>query len=255
LKDKWGMPASEKWMVAAGGADTLAIIDPEVWKKEAVEHNPDNAREVELIITHELVHVYHAQHNPSKDLDGMDDLGWFVEGLATYVSGQLALTHGGDARKAIADGSEPKKLADAWSGKYRYGVSGSMVEFVDRKFGRKETVKLLGFRKPDEVLGDLKLTEPQFLDGWKAFVGKPKPWEKPPELKPEPKPESKPEKPPEKPKEGDKPPPKPPATLNPSSCVIWRVRDSRFATSHTYRRLKMSVNSAPSTLQMTDLEG
>ena len=64
-----------------------------------------NRRLAQDLITHELVHTYHGQHNPTRDFTGMDDLGWFVEGLATYASGQMAHSHAGDAKAALAAGT------------------------------------------------------------------------------------------------------------------------------------------------------
>ena len=63
-------------------------------------------------------------------------MGWFVEGLAVYASEQRQRSHRNAARDAIAAGKAPKRLAEAWSGRYRYGVSGSVVEFVDRRDGQ-----------------------------------------------------------------------------------------------------------------------
>jgi hypothetical protein len=33
--------------------------------------------------------VYHGQFNPTRDFTGVDDLDWFIEGLAVFASGQL----------------------------------------------------------------------------------------------------------------------------------------------------------------------
>jgi len=140
FQKRWGIAHTERWMVAAGVADRLVLLSPRAWAKEADEHDASDRQHVREIITHEMVHVYHGQHNPSRDFDGMDDLGWFVEGLATYVSGQLELGHADDARKAIAEGKAPIHLADAWSGRYRYGVCGSMVQYVDSRYGREMLV-------------------------------------------------------------------------------------------------------------------
>src|SRR6516165_2607432 len=82
-------------MVASGVADRMVILSPRVWKTQAAEHDPADAEHLRDLIAHELVHVYHGQHNPRPDFDGMDDSGWFVEGLAVYVSGQLERSHRG----------------------------------------------------------------------------------------------------------------------------------------------------------------
>ncbi len=170
FQKRWKVPKTEAWMVAAGVADRFMILSPRVWKTQAVEHNPADAAHLRDLIAHELVHVYHGQRNPTGDFDGMDDLGWFVEGLAVYVSGQLDREHRGAAQEAIRAGKEPHQLANAWSGRYRYAVCGSMVEFVDRRWGRDVVWKLLAVTKPEAALRVLGVTEAEFLKDWHGFV-------------------------------------------------------------------------------------
>lgn len=168
----WNAPdfESECWMVASGTAAKLTLLSPRVWRTEACEHNPDDAPDTELVLAHEMVHVFHAQNNPNPNFDGMDDLGWFVEGLAVYASGQLDAAKISTAREAIEKGKAPAELEKAWSGKYRYGVSGSLVKFIDRRFGRKILLKLLKATGEKELLGTLNLSEADFLAAWKEFV-------------------------------------------------------------------------------------
>jgi hypothetical protein len=170
FKERWQLPKTESWMVALGVADKLAVLSPRVWKKEATEHDPKDEIHFRELVAHELVHVYHGQHNPTRDFDGMDDLGWFVEGLAVYVSGQLEHGHKHAAQDAIGAGKAPHRLAEAWSGPYRYGVSGSMVQFIDKRYGRQTLWKLLPETKPDRVLKALNLTEKEFLRAWQECV-------------------------------------------------------------------------------------
>jgi Peptidase of plants and bacteria len=157
-------------MVASGVADRMVILSPRVWKTQAAEHDPADAEHIRELIAHELVHVYHGQHNPRPDFDGMDDSGWFVEGLAVYVSGQLERSHRTAARDALKVGKAPTRLADAWSGRYRYGVSGSMVEFVDKRYGRDVVKRLLAVVSNEEALKLLNTTEGEFLEAWKGRV-------------------------------------------------------------------------------------
>jgi hypothetical protein len=172
FKQRWQLPKTERWMVALGVADKLAILTPRVWPTEATEHDPKDPTHIQELVAHELVHVYHGQHNPSRDFEGMDDLGWFVEGLAVYVSGQLEHGHQKDARKAISTGKAPRPLAKAWSGPYRYGVSGSMVQFIDNRYGRDMLWQLLPETKPERVLNRLKFSENDFLQAWRDCVMK-----------------------------------------------------------------------------------
>src|SRR5262245_41317174 len=82
FQGRWNVPKTEAWMVASGVADRLTILSPRVWKTEAVEHDPADAEHLRDLLVHELVHVYHGQHNPRPDFDGMDEVAWLAEGLA-----------------------------------------------------------------------------------------------------------------------------------------------------------------------------
>ncbi|MEZ5953864.1 MAG: hypothetical protein R3C13_06095 [Hyphomonas sp.] len=167
---EWGMTPTQCWMVGVGVADWFAVLSPAAWAGEACEHDGRDAEAVRELIAHELTHSYHGQNNPTRDFTGMDDMGWFVEGLATYVSGQLDGDHASDAAAAIAAGQAPAELEAAWGGKYRYGVSGSMVAFIDDRFGRDALTALLPATSEAELLGRLGLTEAEFLESWKAWV-------------------------------------------------------------------------------------
>jgi hypothetical protein len=166
FKKRWNAPPTEKWMVAAGIAEGLFILSPIVWKTEAEGHKGD-AEDVRRIVTHELVHVYHAQHSPQPEFDGMEKFAWFIEGLATYAAGQLE-GRGLTAKQAIQEGKEPKTLAEAWSGNYRYGVSGSIVRYVDETYGRKKVIALLAVTDTRSALKLLGTSESSFLSKWKA---------------------------------------------------------------------------------------
>lgn len=159
FKERWGVEHTESWAVAAGVSDGLYLLSPRVWKTEATEHDPNDAGHIRRIIAHELTHVYHGQLSPSKEFEGMDDLAWLIEGVATYVSGQMEEEHKGQDADAIKAGKSPDKLANAWSGRYRYAIAGSLVQYVDKKYGRKKLIEILSLTKPDEVLGKLDTTE------------------------------------------------------------------------------------------------
>jgi hypothetical protein len=173
-RQAWGVPdlQAQCWMVASGTARELDVLSPRVWRSDACEHDPGDAGHTERILTHELTHVYHGQHSPHPDFDGMDDLGWFVEGLAVVVSGQLEAEHQGRAARAIAEGRVPPHLADVWSGPYRYGVAGSLTDWVDRTWGRAVTVRLLTMTTPAEVLAALGVSEDELLARWRAAAAR-----------------------------------------------------------------------------------
>jgi len=167
---EWGMTQTQCWMVAAGVADTLHLLSPRAWADEACEHDANDERHVQGIVTHELAHCFHMQRNPTRDGTGLEPMGWFVEGLAVYVSGQLEEGHQLPARDAVEKGVEPKQLVDGWSGPYRYGVSGSLVQYVDLTWGREVLRDLLAVTSEAELLGVLGVTEEQLLTDWRAFV-------------------------------------------------------------------------------------
>lgn len=165
----WGMPGfkSECWMVASGVAHRLDILSPLCWKKEACDHNAGDSIEVQKIIMHELVHVFHAQHNPKPTFDGMDELSWFVEGLATYASGQLSEERINRVRAQFKEEKIPLTLTRLWTGPDKYGHAGSFVQFIDKEFGRKKLYKLLEYTDNSSILKFLKKDEATLISKWK----------------------------------------------------------------------------------------
>jgi Collagenase len=168
----WKMPdfKSECWMVASGVATKLDILSPVHWQDEACEHSYADKMKTQQLITHELVHVFHGQWNKSPDFSEVEQLDWWVEGLATYASGQCDQQRMDEVRKALTENKVPVTLDKFWSGKNRYGQSGSVVMYIDRQFGRAKLIELLPFTKKAEVLAALKVSEDQLLADWKKFV-------------------------------------------------------------------------------------
>ncbi len=167
---EWGMTETQRWMVAAGVADKLIILSPRVWGEEADEHDPLDTEHVQDIVVHELVHVFHGQHNPTRDFTGAEQLGWFIEGLAVHVSGQLAHGHLAEPSEAIERDAVPTRLADAWSGKYRYGVCGSLVAYLDATCGRDTLRDMLAVTNQADLLALAGATESQLFDQWQRWV-------------------------------------------------------------------------------------
>ena len=168
---EWGMPdfKSECWMVASGVAEKLDMISPVLWDTESCEHHFGNTEKVQQLITHELIHVFHGQRNgsPTFETDGLD---WLVEGLATYASGQLDSARFSPVKQAVLENKIPSSLDKFWSGKLRYGLSGSVVRYIDQTYGRKMVLELLPLTTKTDVLKKLNLTEEQLLEKWKADV-------------------------------------------------------------------------------------
>jgi hypothetical protein len=168
----WNEPSftSECWMVGSGTERRFVLLVPAAWAREACDHDPDDEVHVQNLITHELVHVYHDQHNPAESFDGLEPLSWYVEGLATYVSGQLDERGRLTALDAIRASAAPTSLERAWQGKYRYGVCGSLVKYLDARGGRSLLTRLLRVTTPAEVHEATGMDEAQLLTGWRAWA-------------------------------------------------------------------------------------
>ena len=166
----WGMNQTECWMVGVGVADFLVLLSPSAWSREACDHDPRDAQEIRRIVTHELVHVFHGQHNPTRDFTGADEIGWFVEGLAVLASGQLDAERMARTVDAARAGDLPKTLGETWSGPNRYGRAGSVVKYLDEKYGRAMLISLLPVTKQADLLMRLGVSEARLLQEWKAWL-------------------------------------------------------------------------------------
>ena len=167
----WKMPSfkSECWMVTSGVANKLDMISPKHWDRESCEHLYSEKQKTQNLITHELVHVYHGQNNVSPDFSDVSGIDWFVEGLATYASGQCDSATIIEIKKAIHENKYPAGLDDFWAGRLRYGLSGSIVLFIDRKYGREKLKELLIFNKKKDILDSLHISEQELLAEWKEY--------------------------------------------------------------------------------------
>lgn len=168
----WKMPAfkSECWMVASGVATRMDMISPKKWDSESCEHKYAEAERTQQLITHELVHVFHGQVNASPDFSDVDRLDWFIEGLASYASSQCNLSVLSEVKQAIREDKTPTGLDKFWTGRLRYGFSGSMVMFIDNKYGRTKLKEILVLNKKQDVLNLLKTNEADLLKEWKAYL-------------------------------------------------------------------------------------
>lgn len=164
----WNYPEfkSECWMVASGIAKKVDILSPNQWEKEACEHSYSDKNATFLLVTHELIHSYHGQVNKSPDFSDVEGIDWFVEGLAVYASGQLTPDRKSPIKQFIENNKSPKKLDDFWKGKYKYGLSGSMVQFIDQTYGRQNIIELLPMNNIKDILSHLKISESELIENW-----------------------------------------------------------------------------------------
>lgn len=165
----WEMGATQCWMVGVGVADFLVLLSPDVWATQACDHS-GSSEEVRGILTHELVHTFHGQRNPSRDFIGAEDAAWFVEGLAVLASGQLTEARLTAVREAVARGEGPMTLDAVWAGRAKYGQAGALVRFVDETYGRARLNDLLAARNSAELLARLGVTETDLIRDWRAWL-------------------------------------------------------------------------------------
>ncbi len=161
---------SECWMVASGVANKLDLLSPTVWQKEACEHIYSEKQKTQQLIIHELVHVFHGQQNVSPDFSNVDNIDWFVEGVATYASGQLDSVRTSQVKKALTENKIPNTLDKFWSGKLKYGLSGSVIKYIDVTYGRKKLISLLKYNKKEQILSQISCSEIELLEKWKEFI-------------------------------------------------------------------------------------
>jgi len=165
----WNMPGfkSQCWMVGSGIAHRLDLLSPRVWDTQACEHDNKDTIAVKKLIIHELVHVYHGQNNPSPTFENIENLDWFVEGIAVYASGQLNDERYQRTQNYILNEKGPSTLAEIWKGEHKYGLAGSIVKYLDQKYGREILIKLLKTTKATEILNILNISEDELIKGWK----------------------------------------------------------------------------------------
>lgn len=165
----WEMGATQCWMVGVGVADFLVLLSPAVWTTQACDHS-GSAEEVRGIVAHELVHTYHGQRHPTRDFTGAEDAAWFVEGLAVLASGQLTQERLTVVRDAVRRGEGPTALAAVWAGPSRYGQAGSLVRFIDERYGRARLNDLLTARNSADLLLKMGTTEADLIRDWRAWL-------------------------------------------------------------------------------------
>ena len=168
----WNMPdfKSQCWMVASGIGHRLDILSPRVWKEQACEHDVNDTVATKKIIIHEMIHVYHGQYNPSPDFADVENIDWFVEGVAVYLSGQLDTIRFNDTRDLLLENEGPALLSEIWKGQYRYGLAGSMVKHLHDNFGIESVQTLFGFTSADQILESLETTEAELISAWKTGI-------------------------------------------------------------------------------------
>jgi len=165
----WGDSSfqSQCWMIASGVAHRLDLLSPNMWAKQACDHNGNDSTEVRQVIWHELVHVFHGQYNPDHTFSYIEKLDWLVEGVATFVSGQLDERRLQRIKQLVKENKTPSTLDIFWKGQEKYGLSGSMVAYIDKTHGREKLFALLKFTNKQDALKFLGLSEEELIKRWK----------------------------------------------------------------------------------------
>ena len=158
---------SQCWMIASGVGHRLDMLSPNAWAKEACDHNANDSTELNQVIRHELVHVFHGQHNPDHTFNYIEKLDWLVEGVATFVSGQLDAKRSQRIKQLINENKVPSTLDNFWKGQEKYGLSGSIVACIDNKYGRNKLFELLKQTNKEAALKFLGISETQLVADWK----------------------------------------------------------------------------------------
>jgi hypothetical protein len=93
---------------------------------------------------------------------------WFTEGLAVYISGMLDVDYTGQVRQRLDAGFAPRTLAEVWTDRANYPLSGSIVRYIDRHYGRAVLRDLLSARSTTTILTRLGVNETELLTAWRA---------------------------------------------------------------------------------------
>ena len=107
------------------------------------------------------------KHNAEHTFKYIEKLDWLAEGVATFVSGQLDAKRSQRIKHLINENKVPSTLDNFWKGQEKYGLSGSMVAYIDNKYGRNELFELLKQTNKELVLKSLDVSETQLLADWK----------------------------------------------------------------------------------------
>ena len=95
----------------------------------------------------------------------MDDLGWLSKVWLFYVRSikrrQLASSSRSRRKRQSADGTRKTLVRQ-----YRYGVAGSIVKFIDAKYGRKRLKNAQGTSETELLV--MKYQGTDLLEQWKA---------------------------------------------------------------------------------------
>ena len=166
----WQLPSfqPECWLIAAAWATELDLLSPRVWSRDACGHDAGNTTHLRNVLAHEVVHILHAQVGQHANFGNLLNAQWFTEGLAVYVSGMLDVDYAGAVQARLNAGFAPRTLAEVWNDQANYPLSGSIVRYIDRRYGRTALRDLLTARSTTTILTRLNVGEAELLTAWRG---------------------------------------------------------------------------------------
>ena len=75
-----------------------------------------------------------------------------------------------EVKTALGEGKAPATLDEFWTGRLRYGQSGSMVMYIDHRYGRAKLKELFPYNQKSELLQALGISEEKLIEDWEAFI-------------------------------------------------------------------------------------
>jgi len=171
----WQFPSfqAECWMIAAAWATELDLLSPQAWSRDACGHDAGNVAHVRNVLAHEVVHVLHGQLGQHTNINSLLTAQWFTEGLAVYISGMLDVDYAGAVQARLDAGFAPRTLAEVWNDRANYPLSGSIVKYIDRHYGRTALRNLLPARTTTAILTSLGVGEADLLTAWRLELTQP----------------------------------------------------------------------------------
>lgn len=167
---------SECWLVAIGEPSVIHLLTPTRWADGSCDGRyttyADKVK-TQKLITHELTHVFHGQSIRNHRFKNEADLGWFEEGLAVDVSGQLGSPEMQEVTTALQANRIPTTLHGlaTWDNVLlRYSTMGSLVRYIDTTYGKAKLKELLQYQSTQEIVASLGVSESVFLERWQRSM-------------------------------------------------------------------------------------
>jgi hypothetical protein len=158
------------WMIANANRSTVMMLSPRVWASDSCGQPRGDSVAARSVLAHEMMHTLHRRTYPDSLFRGMNQSGWLYEGIAVYSSGQMAERYDSQVAGAVAAG-EPATLASVLTTERGYAVAGSIVRYIDRKYGRAVLTDLMRRQGNPDILTRLGVTEAALLAEWRASGG------------------------------------------------------------------------------------